>query len=141
MNFDFTDRGKQPVVENIEEWTLANENYRTTVWTGSKMQMTLMTIQPGDDIGLEVHEGIDQFLRIEEGKGLCKMGDAEDNLTFVKEVSDDDAILFLLICGIMSKILVTNHLNFIHFTQVQIMYLVQFIQLIKMPLMILTNIN
>ena len=37
MNFDFTDRGKQPVVENIEEWTLANENYRTTVWTGSKM--------------------------------------------------------------------------------------------------------
>ncbi|MBO0437163.1 cupin domain-containing protein [Vagococcus fluvialis] len=92
MNFDFTDRGKQPVVENIEEWTLANENYRTTVWTGSKMQMTLMTIQPGDDIGLEVHEGIDQFLRIEEGKGLCKMGAAEDNLTFVKEVSDDDAI-------------------------------------------------
>lgn len=92
MNFDFTDRGKQPVVENIEEWTLANENYRTTVWTGSKMQMTLMTIQPGDDIGLEVHEGIDQFLRIEAGQGLCKMGPTEDNLNFEQVVSDDDGI-------------------------------------------------
>lgn len=92
MSFDFTDRGQKPVVENVEEWTLANDNYRTTVWTGKKMQMTLMSIQPGDDIGLEVHHGIDQFLRIEEGKGLCKMGDTEDNLIFVKEVSDDDAI-------------------------------------------------
>lgn len=92
MTFDFTDRGQKPVVENVEEWTLANDNYRTTVWTGQKMQMTLMSIQPGDDIGLEVHHGIDQFLRIEEGKGLCRMGVAEDNLTFVKEVSDDDAI-------------------------------------------------
>ena len=92
MSFDFTDRGQKPVVENVEEWTLANDNYRTTVWTGKKMQMTLMSILPGDDIGLEVQHGIDQFLRIEEGKGLCKMGDTEDNLTFVKEVSDDDAI-------------------------------------------------
>ncbi len=92
MSFNFEDRGKKPVVENIEEWTLANDNYRTTVWTGSNMQMTFMSIQPGDDIGLEVHNGIEQFLRIEEGKGLCKMGDAEDNLTFIKEVSNDDAI-------------------------------------------------
>lgn len=92
MTFDFTDRGKQPVVENIEDWTKANENFRTTVWTGEKMQMTLMTIQPGDDIGLEVHHGIDQFLRIESGKGLCQMGPAEDNLDFEKEVEDDFAI-------------------------------------------------
>ncbi|MGO3733418.1 MAG: cupin domain-containing protein [Vagococcus sp.] len=92
MTFDFTDRGKQPVVENIEDWTLANDNYRTTVWTGSKLQVTLMTIQPGDDIGLEVHHGIDQFLRIEAGQGICKMGATETDLTFEKEVTDDDAI-------------------------------------------------
>ena len=92
MTFDFSDRGKKPVVENIEEWTKANENFRTTVWTGEKMQMTLMTIQPGDDIGLEVHEGIDQFLRIESGKGLCQMGPSEDNLDFEAEVADDFAI-------------------------------------------------
>lgn len=90
--FDFSDRGKKPVVDNIEEMTLANENYRTTIWTGAKLQATLMTIQPGDDIGLEVHHGIDQFIRIEEGKGLCQMGESEDALTFEKEVGDDFAI-------------------------------------------------
>lgn len=92
MEFDYKDHGKKPYVINIEDATKENNNYRTTIWTGEKLQVTVMSIQPGDDIGLEVHEGIDQFLRIEEGKGLCKMGDAEDNLTFVKEVSDDDAI-------------------------------------------------
>lgn len=51
-----------------------------------------MTIQPGDDIGLEVHEGIDQFLRLESGKGVCQMWDSEDNLTFEKELNADDSI-------------------------------------------------
>ncbi len=90
--FDFSDRGKKPVVEDIEAMTLENENYRTTIWTGSKLQTTLMTIQPGDDIGLEVHEGIDQFLRIEAGEGLCEMGPAEDDLSFQAEVKDGSAI-------------------------------------------------
>ena len=51
-----------------------------------------MSIQPNDDIGLEVHHGIDQFIRIEEGKGLCQMGETEDNLDFEREVTDDDAV-------------------------------------------------
>ncbi|MDR2832944.1 MAG: cupin domain-containing protein [Streptococcaceae bacterium] len=92
MTYDYTDRGKQPVVENIEGMTLENENFRTTIWTGAKMQMTLMTIQPGDDIGLEVHHGIDQFLRIEAGNGICKMGPTEDNLDFEAEVGADFGI-------------------------------------------------
>lgn len=93
MALNFEDRGKQPVVENIEDWTNANDNYRTTVWTGEKMQLTLMVIQPGDDIGLEVHPDVDQFLRIESGKGLCQMGPTKDNLNFEQEVEDDFAIL------------------------------------------------
>ncbi len=92
MTFDYKDHGKEEYVVNIEDYTKENTNYRTTIWSGEKLQVTLMTIQPNDDIGLEIHEGIDQFLRIEEGQGLCQMGDAEDNLTFEKEVSDDDAI-------------------------------------------------
>lgn len=92
MKFDYSDHGKEPMVVDIEGMTLENNNYRTTIWTGEKLQVTVMTIQPGDDIGLEIHHGIDQFLRIEEGNGLCQMGDAEDNLTFEKEVKDDDAI-------------------------------------------------
>lgn len=93
MTFDYKDHGKEPFVVDIEDYTKDNENYRTTIWTGDKLQVTLMTIQPGDDIGLEVHKGIDQFIRIESGKGFCQMGDAEDNLTFEKEVSVDDVVL------------------------------------------------
>lgn len=90
--YNFNDRGNTPVVEDIEGMTLANENYRTTIWTGKKLQATLMTIQPGDDIGLEVHHGIDQFIRIESGEGLCQMGNSEDDLNFEEKVSADFAI-------------------------------------------------
>lgn len=92
MTFDYKDHGKKPYVVNIEDYTKDNENFRATIWTGEKLQVTVMTIQPGDDIGLEVHHGIDQFLRIEAGEGLCQMGDAKDNLSFEQKVSDDDAI-------------------------------------------------
>lgn len=89
---DTTDRGQQPVVEDIEGLTLENNNFRTTIWTGTKLQVTVMSIQPGDDIGLEIHEGIDQFLRIEQGEGLCEMGQTKGDLNFKKQVKADDAI-------------------------------------------------
>ena len=85
------DNGPNPYVVNIEELTLQNENFRTTVWTGSEMQMTLMTIQPGDDIGLEVHEDHDQFLRIEQGSARVEIGQSEDSLQ-TWEAADDFAI-------------------------------------------------
>lgn len=93
MSIDEKDYGKQPHVVDIEDLTEDNENYRTTIWTGEKLQLTVMSIEPGDDIGLEVHEGIDQFIRIEDGEGLCQMGPTEDNLDFEREVEDDDAVL------------------------------------------------
>lgn len=92
MAYEFSDRGKQPGVDNIEGMTLENDNFRTTIWTGEKLQVTVMSIEPGDDIGLEVHEGIEQFLRIGQGTGLCQMGETKDNLDFEAEVQDDDAI-------------------------------------------------
>lgn len=92
MEFDYKDHGKKPYVINIEDATKENNNYRTTIWTGEKLQVTVMSIQPGDDIGLEVHEGIDQFIRIEDGEGLCKMGPTEDDLNVQIKVSDDDAV-------------------------------------------------
>jgi len=74
------DNGPNPYVANIEEQTLRNENFRTTAWTGTYLQATLMTIQPGEDIGLEVHEGHDQFLRIEQGTAKVVMGPSEAEL-------------------------------------------------------------
>lgn len=86
-----TDFGPKPYVVNIEELTLSNENFRTAAWTGSQMQMTLMTIQPGDDIGLEVHDDHDQFLRIEQGLATVLMGPDEENLE-TWDAEDDFAI-------------------------------------------------
>ena len=89
-----TDHGPNPYVVDIEELTLGNDNYRTTAWTGKYLQMTLMSILPGDDIGLEVHEDHDQFLRVEQGKGKVVMGEAEDDLSF-EAIAEDDFAIFV----------------------------------------------
>lgn len=88
-----TDQGPAPYVVDIEKATLRNENYRTTLWTGAHLQMTVMSIAPGDDIGLEVHDDHDQFLRIEQGTGRVQMGPARDDLSFEAEVTDDWVVL------------------------------------------------
>ena len=82
-----------PRTLDIEHETLTNENFRTTVWTGEHLQLTVMSIEPGDDIGLEVHPDTDQFLRVEKGRGRCQMGPAEDDLAFDEEVGDDWIVL------------------------------------------------
>ncbi|KAB2954228.1 cupin domain-containing protein [Heliorestis acidaminivorans] len=86
------DYGPNPFVVNIEEATKQNQTFRTALWTGEYLQLTLMSINVGDDIGLEVHYDHDQFLRIEEGEGIVKMGDRKENLDFQKRVYDDYAI-------------------------------------------------
>lgn len=55
-------------VGNIEEQTLANENFRQVLFTGTHAQLVVMSLQPGEEIGLEVHDTVDQFFRIEEGE-------------------------------------------------------------------------
>lgn len=85
------DHGPNPYVVNVETLTLENENFRTAAWTGKNLQMTLMTIQSGDDIGLEVHEDHDQFLRIEQGTASVQMGPTKDELE-TWDAEDDFAI-------------------------------------------------
>lgn len=93
LNDKITDQGKQPYVVNIEEVTKQNNNYRTALWTGRYFQVTLMSIDVGSDIGLEVHPNTDQFIRIEEGQGIVQMGDRKEKLDFVEKVEDDYAIM------------------------------------------------
>jgi mannose-6-phosphate isomerase-like protein (cupin superfamily) len=87
------DGGPHPFVVDIEEATRANECYRATLWTGKYLQMTVMSIEPGQDIGLEVHPDHDQFLRVEDGRGRVQMGPSRDDLSFDHEVEDDWAVL------------------------------------------------
>ena len=58
---------------NIEEDTLSNEDFRRVLFTGHHTQLVVMTLQPGEDIGRETHEGHDQFIRVEEGSGEALM--------------------------------------------------------------------
>jgi mannose-6-phosphate isomerase-like protein (cupin superfamily) len=60
---------KKGYIENIDHATVANEDFRRTLYTGKYLQLVLMTLQPGEEIGSEVHEDHDQFFRIEEGRG------------------------------------------------------------------------
>lgn len=87
------DYGPNPYVVNINEASIQNQNYRTALWTGKHLQVTLMSIEVGDDIGLEIHPKVDQFLRIEKGQGIVQMGKSRDNLTFQTNVADDSAIM------------------------------------------------
>jgi mannose-6-phosphate isomerase-like protein (cupin superfamily) len=82
------DNGPDPNAFDIETATRENDTYRTVVWTGKYLQVTLMSIPVGESIGLEAHPGTDQFLRLDAGRGKCVMGPAQDELTFEQEVTD-----------------------------------------------------
>jgi len=89
----FIDYGPKPIAFDIEQLTKQNDCFRTALWTGDHLQLTLMSLEPGEDIGQEIHRNVDQFLRVEEGKGLVKMGYRQDELIFQEEVDDDFAII------------------------------------------------
>ena len=74
-------------VDDIEELTVNNDLYRKVLYTGKNLQLVLMTLQPGEEIGEEVHDGHDQFFRIEEGKGKVVI----DGQTHA--IEDDDAVI------------------------------------------------
>jgi mannose-6-phosphate isomerase-like protein (cupin superfamily) len=87
------DIGPKPQAFDLEQETRDNENYRTVAWSGRFLQVTLMSIPVGKDIGLELHPDTDQFLRLDAGRGRCQMGRSKDQLTFDQEVSDGWCIL------------------------------------------------
>lgn len=65
---------------NIEKATLANFNFRQVLYTSKHSQLVLMSLKPGEDIGMEVHEENDQFFRIEKGQGKCMIDGNEYEL-------------------------------------------------------------
>lgn len=87
------DYGNEPLIVNMNCLTKMNPNYRTALWTGEHLQLTLMSIPVGGDIGLEVHPHLDQFLRIESGDGLVMMGRDRNSLDYREKVTDDYAVI------------------------------------------------
>ena len=78
---------KRGYCDNIESVTLKNEDFRRVLYTGHHLQLVAMTLQPGDEIGEEVHEDRDQFFRIEEGEGAIDIDGRENR------VEDDFAVI------------------------------------------------
>ena len=66
---------------NIEKDTLENNNFRKVLYTGKHLQLVLMSLKPGEDIGAETHPGNDQFFRFEGGSGKCIIDETEYAVT------------------------------------------------------------
>jgi mannose-6-phosphate isomerase-like protein (cupin superfamily) len=79
-------------VGDVERETLDNETFRRVLFTGEHTQLTVMRLGPGEDIGLEVHPHLDQFLRIEQGQGRAELGRTEE-IEETYDVEDDWAII------------------------------------------------
>lgn len=87
------DCGPEPFVVNIDRLAKTNPNYRTALWTGEYLQVTLMCIPAGGDIGLEMHDTVDQFIRIEDGCALVQMGNCKDKVDYQQQVNKNYAIV------------------------------------------------
>ena len=75
-NMTIKDIGPKPQSFDLENATRSNTNFRTTAWTGRYLQMTLMSIPVGGEIGWEVHPDGDQFVRLDGGRGRVQMGES-----------------------------------------------------------------
>ena len=73
--------------DDIQKRTIENEDFRRVLYTGHNLQLVLMTLQPGEETGEEVHEDRDQFFRIEEGSGAVDIDGVENR------VEDDFAVI------------------------------------------------
>lgn len=68
-------------VDNIEELTLGNTNFRKVLSTNGHSQLVVMSLKPMEDIGMEVHNDVDQFFRIDAGEGKVIANGQEFNIT------------------------------------------------------------
>ena len=80
-------------VGDIEEATTGNTNFRTVLFTGQNMQLVVMTLEPGEEIGVEMHDHLDQFIRVESGRATVTMGPSKDEVTQTHELEDDWAVI------------------------------------------------
>jgi len=80
-------------VGNVEKATLDNTNFRTALFTGANVQLTVMRLGPGEEIGVEMHDHLDQFLRIEQGTARVTFGPSAVQVDAEHEVEDGWAVV------------------------------------------------
>lgn len=87
------DFGPAPFVVNIERAAYLNNNFRTALWTGKHLQITLMSLRPGESIGAEVHPNLDQILCLQQGNGVVVMGNTRNHMSLRRRVGKNDLIV------------------------------------------------
>lgn len=80
-------------VGNIEEATTSNTNFRSVLFTAPNLQLVVMTLQPGEEIGLEMHDHLAQFVRVESGRARVTLGPSRDEVTETHRLEDDFAVI------------------------------------------------
>ena len=90
---EIRDYGCEPFVFNINHATNMNQNFRTAIWTGHHLQLTLMSIPVGGDIGTEMHPDVDQFIRIERGYAKVYMRNSQNGCIEERAVDENYAII------------------------------------------------
>jgi mannose-6-phosphate isomerase-like protein (cupin superfamily) len=80
-------------IGDIERATLDNETFRTVLFTGEHTQLTVMRLGPGEDIGREAHDHVDQFIRIEQGSARVELSAEEDRVDEAHDASDNWAVI------------------------------------------------
>lgn len=93
QTFHIVDYGPEPYVGNISILSSQNSYYRTALWTGDSLQVTLMSIPINGEIGKEMHADVDQFIKIEEGCAIVTMGENETYLNQRQRVNRDYAVI------------------------------------------------
>ena len=90
---EIRDYGPEPFIFNINHATNMNQNFRTTLWTGQDLQLTLMSIPVHCDIGAEMHDDVDQFICSESGSAKIYMGCCPNGLREVGCANEQDAVI------------------------------------------------
>ena len=87
------DQGPAPALIPLATEAKRNEAFRRTLWTGEQLQLTVMCLPPGEDIGTEVHPAFDQLLRVEEGLALVRFGPCRSAIRDVGRIGAGDVFL------------------------------------------------
>ena len=81
------------LIASAQKISLTNDNYRKEIWTGQHLQMTVMSIPAGGEIGFEIHSDTDQALYVEYGFAAVYAGETKQAVRLIGTVRPDYVIL------------------------------------------------
>ena len=80
-------------VGDIKTLTRENTNFRTVLYTAANLQLTVMCLATGEEVGMEMHDHLDQFIRVESGSARVTLGPSADEVEIAHDIADDWAMI------------------------------------------------